>query len=155
MTLILPQYNKQSMFNKMKMTSLEAVVDYLAELDKDMQTLSICLRPDKVVDLTDAATVATDAALAIHFRLTLTDAVGVNRTLGNPTNGRDGQRVVWEFTQSATGGQTITLGSDFSLGDEISGITLSSTAGTTDMMGCVYDAPNQVWRVVAYVSGYS
>lgn len=155
MTLILPQFNKNSMFNKMKMKSLEDVIDYLTELDKDMQSLVISLRPDKVVDLTDAATVATDAALAIHFRLLLTDAVGVNRTLGNPTNGRDGQKVIWEFVQPASGNKTITLGSGFGLGAEITEVTLSTTGNLIDFMGCTYDAVNDKWQVIAFVSGYT
>lgn len=155
MTLILPQFNKISIFNKLKMTSLENVVAYLADLDKDIQRLTVALRPDKVVDLTDAASVATDASLAIHFRLTLTDAIGANRTLANPTNGRDGQRVVWEFVQSSTGSLAITLGSAFTLGAEISSVTLSTTANAIDFMGAVYDATNSKWRVVAFVSGYA
>ena len=41
------------------------------------------------VTLTDAATIATDASLGNLFRVTL----GGNRTLGNPTNPVDGQKV--------------------------------------------------------------
>lgn len=155
MTLILPQYNKTSIFNKMKMTSLEAIVAYLADLDKDIQRLGVALRPDKVVDLTDAATIATDVAVAIHFRVVLTAAVGATRVLGNPTNGRDGQKVIWEFVQSATGSNAITLDTAWALGADIAAVTLSTTANAIDLLGATYDAPNGKWRILAFVTGYS
>ena len=154
MTLILPEYNKLSRFNSEKMTNIQEIVNYLRQLDKDMQRLSIALRPDQVTDLVDEATVATDVSIAIHFRLTLTDAVGSTRVLGNPTNPRDGQRVIWEFIQGGTGNKAITLDTAFALGADISAINLSTTVGAIDFMGCVYDSINSVWRVVAFVSGY-
>jgi hypothetical protein len=154
-TLILPQYNKSSIFNKLKMKSLEDIVAYLADLDKDIQKLGIALRPDKVVDLVDADPITTDVAVAIHFRVVLTAAVGATRVLANPTNGRDGQRVVWEFVQSATGSNAITLDTKWAVGADIASVTLSTTANAIDFMGAVYDAPNDKWRIVAYVMGYA
>lgn len=155
MTLILPQYNKTSIFNKLKMTRLEDVIAYLADLDKDIQRLGVALRPDKVVDLVDADPIETDVALAIHFRVVLTAAVGATRVLANPTNPRDGQRVVWEFVQSSTGSNAITLDTAWALGADIAAVTLSTTANAIDMMGAVYDAPNSKWRIIAFVTGYS
>jgi hypothetical protein len=102
------------------------------------------------VTLTDAATVATNASLGNHFRVTL----GGNRTLGNPTNPTDGQKVVWEFIQDATGTRTITLGANFALGTDISAVTLSTGPGQHDFMGAVYNAIASKWYVIAFVRGY-
>jgi hypothetical protein len=102
------------------------------------------------VTLADAATLATDASLGNHFRVTL----GGNRTLGNPTNTTDGQKIMWEFIQDGTGNRTITLGSAFALGSDISSVTLSTTAGQRDFLGAVYNASATKWYVIAFVKGY-
>ena len=102
------------------------------------------------VTLTDASTIATDASLGNHFRVTL----GGNRTLGNPTNSADGQKVMWELIQDATGSRTITLGSDFALGGDITSITLTTTAGKRDFLGAVYNASALKWYVIVFVKGY-
>jgi hypothetical protein len=102
------------------------------------------------VTLTDAATIATNAALASTFRVTL----GGNRTLGNPTNPTDGQLVRWEITQDATGGRTLTLDSKFVLGSDLTAIALSSAAGKTDVLGAVYHQASDRWRVVALAKGF-
>ncbi len=100
--------------------------------------------------LTDAATIATDASLANHFRVTL----GGNRTLGNPTNGRDGQRVVWELIQDGTGSRTITLDTKFALGTDITAVTLTTTLNKRDFIGAVYNSTADKWYVLAFVKGY-
>jgi hypothetical protein len=102
------------------------------------------------VTLTDASTIATDASLGTHFRVTL----GGNRTLGNPTNMLDGQRVIWELIQDGTGSRTITLGSDFALGTDIAAVTLTTTASKRDFLGAVYNSTAAKWYVVAFVKGY-
>lgn len=100
--------------------------------------------------LTDAATIDTDASLSNHFRVTL----GGNRTLANPTNLTDGQKVVWEFIQDGTGSRTITLGSAFALGTDVDSITLTTTASKRDFMGAIYNSGTSKWYVVAFVKGY-
>lgn len=100
--------------------------------------------------LTDAATIATDASLGNHFRVTL----GGNRTLGNPTNSVDGQKVTWELIQDGTGSRTITLGSNFALGTTISAITLTTTASKRDFLGAIYNAAAGKWFIVAFSKGY-
>ena len=69
------------------------------------------------------ATISTDAGLGNRFRVTL----GGNRTLANPTNAVDGQQMVWEIIQDATGSRTITLGTKFVLGTDITAVTLTTT----------------------------
>ena len=102
------------------------------------------------VALTDAATVATDASLGNHFRVTL----GGNRTLGNPSNPTDGQRVIWELIQDGTGSRTITLDTAFALGTDITAVTLTTTASKRDFLGAVYNATLTKWLVIAFVKGY-
>lgn len=102
------------------------------------------------VTLTDAATIATNASLGNSFRVTL----GGNRTLGNPTNPTDGQRIIWELIQDATGSRTITLGSAFALGTDISSITLTTTASKRDFLGAVYNSAASKWYVIAFTRGY-
>lgn len=102
------------------------------------------------VTLTDAATIATDASLGSHFRVTLAG----NRTLGNPTNMVDGQRVIWELIQDATGSRTLTLGSAFALGTDIANTTLTTTASKRDFLGAIYNSVTAKFYVVAFAKGY-
>lgn len=102
------------------------------------------------VDLTDAATIATDASLGTHFRVTLQG----NRTLGAPTNPTDGQKIFYEITQDAAGARTITLDAAFVLGTDISSVTLTTTASKRDFMGCVYNSAAAKWYVIAFAKGY-
>lgn len=97
------------------------------------------------VALTDAATIATDASLGNHFRVTL----GGNRTLGNPTNPVDGQRCIWEFLQDGTGTRTITFDTQFDFGTDLTGFTLSTAAGTRDFIMAVYNGATTQWDVLA------
>lgn len=102
------------------------------------------------VALTDATTIATDASLGNYFRVTL----GGNRTLGNPTNMVDGQKCIWELIQDGTGSRTITLGSAFALGTDISAVTLTTTASKRDFLGAIYNSTATKWYVIAFVKGY-
>lgn len=108
------------------------------------------LVPWAPVALTDAATIATNAALGNHFRVTL----GGNRTLGNPTNPTDGQRVIWELIQDATGSRTITLDTNFALGTTISAVTLTTTASKRDFLGAIYNSTAGKWYVIAFSKGF-
>ena len=48
-----------------------------------------------VVILADAATIAVDASLGNDFRVTIAG----NRTMGNPANPADGQKITFQVTQ--------------------------------------------------------
>lgn len=108
----------------------------------------------KTVTLTDAATIALDASLGNHFKVTLAG----NRTLGVPTNAVDGQKIMIEVIQDATGSRTLTLttgsAGSFAFGSDITGVTLSTAANKVDFIGCVYSSSAQRWRVIAFVKGY-
>jgi len=102
------------------------------------------------VALTDAATIATDASLGNHFRVTL----GGNRTLGNPTNPTDGQRALWELIQDGTGTRTLAYDTKFAFGTDISSVTLTTTASKRDFLTAVYNSTADKWYVVGFVKGY-
>lgn len=103
------------------------------------------------VTLTPGTTVATDASLGSRFRLTPAQ----NFTLSNPTNPTDGQMCLWEIIQPASGGPyTITLGSAFALGTDITAVTLTTTASKRDFMGAIYNSTAAKWFVIAFVKGY-
>lgn len=100
--------------------------------------------------LTDGATLSTDCALSNLFEVTL----GGNRTLANPTNMGDGERIVWEIIQDGTGGRTLSFGSAFVFGETIPSITLSTAAGKRDFLGAVYNQTTSKWYVIAFAKGY-
>lgn len=110
----------------------------------------IATRESLPITLTDAATIATNALLGKRFRVTL----GGNRTLGNPTNGTDGQMCVWEIIQDATGSRTLSLGTKFAFGTDIPSITLSTTASKRDFLTAIYNSSADKWYVVNFVKGY-
>lgn len=105
------------------------------------------------VVLADAATIATNAALGNHFRVTL----GGNRTLGAPTNPVDGQKALWELIQDGTGNRTLALASGtdgFTFGADVTSITLSTAAAKRDFLGAVYVAALSRWLVLAFAKGF-
>lgn len=104
----------------------------------------------KVVALTDAATITTDASLGNIFTVTLAG----NRTLASPTNPTSGQKAIWRLTQDATGSRTLTLGAAFRLGTDIPSIVLTTAANKTDYIGAIYNAASSTWDVVAFVKGF-
>lgn len=89
----------------------------------------------KFTTLTDATSIATDAAASNHFLVTL----GGNRTLANPTNLRDGVILNWWVKQDATGGRTLAYGSMFKWpgGDTP---TVTATANGMDLIVAQYHA---------------
>jgi len=100
--------------------------------------------------LTDAATIAVDASLGNDFTVTL----GGNRTLGNPTNPVNGQKIMFAIRQDGTGNRTLTLGSAYRLGTDISSVVLSTAAGKTDYLGVRYNNTDSKWDVIAFLKGY-
>lgn len=81
------------------------------------------------VTLTDATTIAWDMSTGFDFTVTL----GGNRTLGAATNTKVGQRGRIRVVQDGTGSRTLTLNSVYKTAGG-SGITLSTTASTTDFI---------------------
>jgi hypothetical protein len=103
-----------------------------------------------VVPLTDAATIAINAAAGNDFRVTL----GGNRTLGNPSNPVDGQKIVIWVTQDGTGSRTLAYGSAYGFAASLSAPVLSTAAGAVDVLGFEYFAPKSKWLLMAYNLDY-
>lgn len=103
-----------------------------------------------VVTITYAATITPNAAAGNHFRCTLTG----NVTLNAPTGGLDGQKITVELIQDVTGGRTLTLGTGFGLGTDITAVTLTTTASKRDYLALIYNATSGNWDVVGVVRGY-
>lgn len=108
------------------------------------------LVPYPPVTLTDAATIATNAALGNHFRVTLAG----NRTLGAPTNLIDGQRIMWEIKQDATGGRTLAYNSIFRFGTDLPSAVLTTVASKKDFLGGVYNLADNKIDVISFIRGY-
>lgn len=100
--------------------------------------------------LTDAATITVDAALGNFFTVTL----GGNRTLGNPTNATNGQKLLFRIRQDGTGTRTLTLDTKYRLGTSITSTTLTTTINKTDYLGVVYHSADDKFDVIAFVKGF-
>jgi hypothetical protein len=81
------------------------------------------------VALTDAATIAVDLSTGFDFRVTLAD----NRTLGNPTNVKVGQRGRFRITQDGTGSRTLAFASNYEFASGTA-IILSTAINSQDVI---------------------
>jgi hypothetical protein len=104
-----------------------------------------------VVTLTDASTIAVNAALGNTFRVTL----GGNRTMGTPSNPADGQMILFEVTQDLTGSRTLAWSSAYLFTTGLPAPTLTTTASFVDVIGFKYASSAAKWRCLAISPGYS
>ena len=104
-----------------------------------------------VVSLADAGTITVDASLGNDFRVTL----GGNRTMGNPANAADGQKITFQVTQGSAGSASITWGSAYSFATGLPQPTLSTAAGQTDLLAFIYNAAKGKWLMAAFVAGFA
>lgn len=111
---------------------------------------NVTFAPRTPTILTDASTIATDASTGSHFKVTIYG----NRTLANPSNPTDGQRITWEIVQDGTGSRTLTLGDRFRLGTTIPSVTLSTAANAKDILTAFYNASANFWYVIDVKYGY-
>jgi hypothetical protein len=102
-------------------------------------TLTTALAP-AVSALTDASTIATNAALGNVFTVTL----GGNRTMGAPTNPVSGQVIAYDLTQDGSGSRTITWNAAFDFGAN-GAPALSTAAAAVDEVGFRYNAALAKW----------
>jgi hypothetical protein len=100
-----------------------------------------------VVTLTDAATIAVNAAAGALFRVTL----GGDRTLGTPSNPADGQQVIFEVIQGTGGNFTLAYSAAYAFPAAIPQPSLSSTAGQRDFLSFIYDATETLWQCTGFV----
>jgi len=103
------------------------------------------------IALTDGATPALDASLGHVFRLSTT----TTPTIAVPSNPTSGQKIVIQFYASG-GARTLALNTGangFRFGADITALT-ATTSGKTDYVGCIWNATDSKWDVVAVVKGY-
>ena len=99
------------------------------------------------VVLTDAASIATDAATSNHFTVTLAG----NRTLANPTNLVNGVILNWKIKQDGTGSRTLAYGSKFKWAGGTAP-TLSTAANARDFITAQYFSDEDI-LVAALMKG--
>lgn len=99
------------------------------------------------VALTDAATIATNAALGNVFTVTL----GGNRTLGAPTNPQNGQMITYRIRQDATGSRTLAYNAIFRFNTTFVSPTLTTTANATDYLTFIYNSADTKWDCIRIV----
>jgi hypothetical protein len=104
--------------------------------------------PQDPVDVACDTTVTVDATESSYFRIEADQAF----TLEAPTGGVDGQRVLFEITQDATGARAMTLGAGLVNGP-IS-VSLSSDPNAVDFLGIAYHEQRDEWFVLAFSRGY-
>lgn len=104
----------------------------------------------KVAILTDGATVNTNAALGNIFDLTMAG----DRTIANPTNPVDGQRILYRLRQDATGTRIPTWGANFRFSADIPQPVLSTTANKLDRIAFEYTSADTKWDCIGVSRGY-
>ena len=96
------------------------------------------LEPDTNLVVLDNSTdvITSDCSLAnneIYFTMTLNG----DKTLANPVNATDGQRLLWRIRQDTTGSRTLVFGDKFIFGTPF---TLLSAANSVTYFAVIYDA---------------
>jgi hypothetical protein len=111
-----------------------------------------------VATLTDAATVAVNAALGNDYRLLTTSGVGASRAIGAPSSPVDGQAITIDIQQAASGGPyTVTWASGaggYSFGTD-GAPTLSTGANAVDTIGFRYHAGLGKWICLGWKLGFA
>lgn len=101
------------------------------------------------VSASPSGTYATDASLGNQFNL----SIGASLTLSDPTNGTDGQRLTWRIKQTAAS-LSLTLGSAFRFGTDITAAALSGVSGKTDYLTAIFNSADGKWDIVGFVRGF-
>jgi hypothetical protein len=104
----------------------------------------------KEIPLTDAATIAVDASLGNLFTVTIAG----NRTLGAPTNPKQGQMIVFRITQGVGGSHTLGYNAIYRFSTDIPSPTLSTGAGDVDYLGFIYNEADTKWDCIGKVFGF-
>lgn len=103
-----------------------------------------------VAALTDGSSIAINAALGNVFTVTIAG----NRTLANPTNLVDGQRIIIAVKQDGTGSRLLSYGTVYAFSAALPAPTLSTAAAATDYFGFIYSAAATKLRLLAFLGGF-
>ena len=104
-----------------------------------------------VVFLSDTPAVAVDASLGNDFRLTL----HASRTMTNPTNVLDGQKLIFQITQGGIGSNTIAWDDRYEFSASLPRPALSTKVGETDLLGFIYNKAKDKFLLAAFLRGFS
>jgi len=105
----------------------------------------------RVSTLTDGANISVNSDNGDVFTVTL----GGNRTIDNPSGTAvNGQFIEFRLRQDGTGSRTISWGSAYRFGTDITGTTLSTTPAKNDYIKFQYNSTDSKWDCVAFVRGY-
>lgn len=113
---------------------------------------ALVVAPAGALTVAGDGTIATDASLSNHFRVTLTSDCPC--TLSTPTNPTDGQRVLWEVIQSSGGSETLDYSTAFIFGTVVTEPTITITADKRDFIEAVYNSTLTKWLVLYVTQGY-
>lgn len=120
--------NAASITNAM-LVDVATTAEFLANTASQILTTDQVWAAGTEVGLTDAATIAVNMALFINANVTLAG----NRTLGQPTNTKNGQAGCIRIIQDGTGSRTLAYHSDWKFAGGVDP-TLSTAAGSQDLL---------------------
>jgi hypothetical protein len=127
------------------------VVIDVAETKNTLHQLTLKAALDIVPSaLVDAATIAIDALLSNVFDVTLT----ASRTLGNPSDAKDGQELLFRVRQDGTGGHTLSYDTKFRFGSTLPSITISTGAGSLNYITVRYNEADDTFDVLDFKGGF-
>lgn len=152
-TTIKIQYAKDSSATSGEDAAFVSLIAYKAVTAGDIPgQLTIAAKTPAPVTVTYAASTTIDVTGQpdgrIH-RITLTG----NLTLGF-TGGVDGQKVLVELIQDATGSRIVTMGSSVAYGTDISAFAATTTPSKKDVLGFIYSSAAAKYLLVAVAKGY-
>lgn len=105
---------------------------------------------EKVISLTDASNISIDVSKGNIFDVTL----GGDRTLSNPVNPVDGQKIMLRVRQDATGSRTLSFDAKYRFSTDLPSPTLSTGANALDYLGFIYNEADDRWDYIAQVFGF-
>lgn len=110
---------------------------------------------EKVVTLTDASPVAVGASLGNVFDLTATADRTISAPTNSPATGKSQKILLRLKASGADRTFTLTTGSSgaFRYGTNFTSLT-TTTSGTTDQIGAIWNESASRWDVVAYSKGF-
>ena len=102
------------------------------------------------VALADASHIVTDASLGNTFMVTIAG----NRTMDNPSNLTDGQKILYRIDQGTGGSRLITWDTKFHFSSDVPQPTLSTSVGARDYVQFIFDSGYDRLECLGWSRGY-
>ena len=100
--------------------------------------------------LVDDTVILVDAKLSNIFDITLT----ASNTLGNPTDAKDGQELVFRIRQDGTGGHSLTLDTKYRFGTTLPSISISTAPNSLNYLTVIYNQADDTFDVIDFKAGF-